>query len=408
MPAPPIPPELVVAVFLHGFKGGADTFADLPQRLQAILEPVGVAFDPVVYPAYDTRGELHTAVENHVTWLEDLVKDKEAMFRERGGTGPVRVVLLGHSMGGLVIADSLLATLPTSSLPILGLICFDSPLVGLNPAVFKSTFDKALDVASKGQAALAALGAGYGLFKTATGSDSPGASSSSRSPSPKPATSASSSKASTSRSATKSSSSGKVSIPPPAESPSATPGSTWLSLPYLAAAGLTGAAAAFGAAYYNRDTLARHWTWATSHLSFVGELWKTDELETRLASVVAARDKGVGFHCFYTLLPAKGTTPQRTFLVVPHAPALRERFSPAHDPLARDEIQAHVQMFDKSPGTYALGRETAGLIGEWVEESRRGGMGWWKGESEGGAGGKGDVGDKARQEKVAPEEERRV
>lgn len=339
-------------------------------------------------------------------------------------------------MGGLVIADSLLATLPTSSLPILGLICFDSPLVGLNPAVFKSTFDKALDVASKGQAALAALGAGYGLFKTATGSDSPGASSSSRSPSPKPATSASSSKASTSRSATKSSSSGKVSIPPPAESPSATPGSTWLSLPYLAAAGLTGAAAAFGAAYYNRDTLARHWTWATSHLSFVGELWKTDELETRLASVVAARDKGVGFHwcvcaflslslslerpdshkrrstrrrrSFYTLLPAKGTTPQRTFLVVPHAPALRERFSPAHDPLARDEIQAHVQMFDKSPGTYALGRETAGLIGEWVEESRRGGMGWWKGESEGGAGGKGDVGDKARQEKVAPEEERRV
>jgi len=190
-------------------------------------------------------------------------------------------------MGGLVIADTLLATLATSSVPILGLIMYDSPLVGLNPQVFKSTFDKALDVASKGQAALAALGAGYGLFKTATGGG--GGSSSSRTPSPGRASSSSSAKAS------KSSSSDKVSVPPPATSTSATPGSSWLSLPYLAAAGLTAAGAAFGA-YYNRETLAQHWTWATSHLSFVGELWKTDELERRLERVVGASEKGVGFH----------------------------------------------------------------------------------------------------------------
>ncbi|GAA5907317.1 hypothetical protein JCM8208_007153 [Rhodotorula glutinis] len=372
MPSPPIPPELVVGVFLHGFKGGADTFAEFPLRLQAILEPVGIALDPVVYPPYDTRGELVTAVENHVTWLKALVKEKEAMFRSRGGMGPVRVILFGHSMGGLVIADTLLATLATSSVPILGLIMYDSPLVGLNPQVFKSTFDKAIDVASKGQAALAALGAGYGLFKTATG----GGSSSSRTPSPGPSGSA---KSSTSRSTSKASSSDKVSVPPPATSTSATPGSSWLSLPYLAAAGLTAAGAAFGA-YYNRETLAQHWTWATSHLSFVGELWKTDELERRLERVVGANEKGVGFHCFYTLLPAKNGTPARTFLVVPPAPALNARFSPAEDSAARDEITAHVNMFDKSPGTYALGRETARLVGEWVDEARRGRMGWWKGE----------------------------
>ncbi|BGP45523.1 hypothetical protein JCM10450v2_001342 [Rhodotorula kratochvilovae] len=372
MASPPIPPELVLAVFLHGFKGGADTFGEFPQRLQAILAAVGIAFDPVVYPAYDTRGELVTAVDNHVVWLTELVAEKQAMFRERGGTGPVRVLLLGHSMGGLVIADALLSTLPSASLPILGLIMFDSPLIGLNPAVFKSTFDKALDVASKGQAALAALGAGYGLFKSATGGGTTAAAPSSRTPSPKP-----SSKAATSRAKDD-----KVSIPPPAESASATPGSSWLSLPYLAAAGLTGAAAAFGAAYYNRDTLAQHWTWATSHLSFVGELWKTEELERRLKEVVAAEEKGVGFHCFYTLLPASGATPQRTFLVLPHAPLLRARFSPATDPLARDEIQAHVQMFDKSPGTYALGQETARLVGEWVEKARRGEMGWWTGQKD--------------------------
>ncbi|GAA5929111.1 hypothetical protein JCM3775_006738 [Rhodotorula graminis] len=381
MPSPLIPPELVVGVFLHGFKGGADTFAEFPMRLQAILEPVGIALDPVVYPAYDTRGELVTAVVNHVTWLKELVKEKEAMFRSRGGTGPVRVILFGHSMGGLVIADSLLATLSPSSVPILGLIMYDSPLVGLNPQVFKSTFDKALDVASKGQAALAALGAGYGLFKTATGGGG-GGSSLSGAPSPGSGSS-SSAKASSSRSATKSSSSSndKVSVPPPATSTSATPGSSssWLSLPYLAAAGLTAAGAAFGA-YYNRETLAQHWTWATSHLSFVGELWKTDELERRLEKVVGASEKGVGFHCFYTLLPAKNGSPSRTFLVVPPAPALNARFSPAEDSSARDEITAHVNMFDKSPGTYALGRETARLVGEWVDEARAGRMGWWKGE----------------------------
>lgn len=196
---------------------------------------------------------------------------------------------LENSMGGLVISDTLLKTLSSASIPILGLIAYDSPLLGLNPAVFKSTFDKALDYASKGQAALAALGAGYGFFRSAT-------SSSNTNSAPTSKTAASSS----SKSASKSSKDSKqVSVPPPAESPSATPGSgtNWLSLPYLAAAGLTGAAAAaFTAAYYNRDTLAQHWTWATSHLSFVGELWKQEELERRLEMVVAAREKGIGFH----------------------------------------------------------------------------------------------------------------
>ncbi|GAA5998020.1 uncharacterized protein JCM10292_002266 [Rhodotorula paludigena] len=365
------PQELVIAVLVHGFKGGADTFGSFPARVQAILEPCGILLEPIVYPAYDTRGELITAVDNHVTWLIQTVAEKQARYRELGGTGPVRLILMGHSMGGLVIADSLLSTLPSASLPILGLIAYDSPLIGLNPAVFKSTFDKALDVASKGQAALAALGAGYGLFKSATGK--------------KPSTP----DAAASRSAAeqkKAQPSKEVAVPPPAESASATPGSNWMSLPYLAAAGLAGAGAAFGAAYYNRDTLARHWTWATSHLSFVGELWKTDELERRLENVVAAREKGVGFHCFYTLIPAAGSTPDRTFLVLPHNAVLRARFSPATD--ARrdiDEIKAHCSMFDQSPGTYALGQETARLITEWVESARRGEMGFWRGEGAMGA-----------------------
>ncbi|GAA5865777.1 hypothetical protein JCM3774_003088 [Rhodotorula dairenensis] len=368
--------DLVLAVFLHGFKGGADTFAAFPNRLQNTLTARGIAFEPVVYPPYDTRGELIVAVDNHVTWLTQLVAERTAAYRARGGTGPVWVILFGHSMGGLVISDTLLRTLSSASIPFLGLIAYDSPLLGLNPAVFKSTFDKALDYASKGQAALAALGAGYGLFRSATSSTANSASTSRNgSPAPSPAASKSATTNSSQRNQ-------DVSIPPPAESPSATPGSNWLSLPYLAAAGITGAAAAaFGAAYYNRDVLAQHWTWATSHLSFVGELWKQEELEKRLEMVVAANEKGIGFHNFYTLIPAKGTLPDRTFLILPHSATLRARFSPARDTLASDEIHAHMDMFDKSDGMYQLAQDSAALVQDWVNRARKGQMGYWKGET---------------------------
>lgn len=53
---------------------------------------------------------------------------------------------------------------------------------------------------------------------------------------------------------------------------------------------------AAGAAYYNRDAISSHVTWATSHLSFVGELWKTAEMEKRAEELVQASEKGVGFH----------------------------------------------------------------------------------------------------------------
>ncbi|GAA5829159.1 hypothetical protein JCM11251_004145 [Rhodosporidiobolus azoricus] len=385
MTAPP--PELVLAVFLHGFKGGADTFAQFPDRLRALLLAAGVEFEPVVYPAYDTRGELVVAVDNHVAWLTELVAEKTALWKEKGGTGPVRVILLGHSMGGLVISDTLLSTLPSASLPILGIIAYDSPLLGLNPKVFKSTFDKALDYASKGQTALAALGGAYGLFRGATGGKT----------AQQPAASTSTSSASSSRSSSKARSSASTSeavIPPPAESPSATPGSNWFSLPYLVGAGIAGLAAAGGAAYYNRDVLAQHWSWATSHLSFVGELWKTDELERRLEGVVKAREKGVGFHCFYTLIPSRApSTPTRTFLVLPHSPHLRSHFTPSSNSLADDEIHAHTTMFDESDGVYALGQETARLVLEWVEEARRGRMGYWEGEGKGKGKEKGGTGN---------------
>lgn len=95
MPAKPAQ-DLVLAVFLHGFKGGADTsvgvrvtisckvgslthingdarysFAAFPNRLQNTMMARGIGFEPVVYPPYDTRGELIVAGQS-LSWLTYL------------------------------------------------------------------------------------------------------------------------------------------------------------------------------------------------------------------------------------------------------------------------------------------------------------------------------------------------
>lgn len=52
-------------------------------------------------------------------------------------------------------------------------------------------------------------------------------------------------------------------------------------------------ATAAGAAFLHRDLLAEHWDWATSHLSYVGELWKGDLLEERVSWLTKGK---INFH----------------------------------------------------------------------------------------------------------------
>ncbi|GAA5870781.1 hypothetical protein JCM16303_001584 [Sporobolomyces ruberrimus] len=375
--------ELVLGVFVHGFKGGSDTFAEFPQRIQAILAPCGIEFEPVVYPAFDTRGELRVAVDNQITWLTELVAEKKEAYRTRGGQGQVRLILLGHSMGGLVISDVLLSTLSSASLPILGLLAYDSPLLGLNPAVFKSTFDKAMDWTSKGQAVLTTLGAGYGFFKSAKG----GSSDKGQTEAKKATTSSASSKGK-----------GKGKEVATTSGTNNAEGSSWGFLASSVLAG-TAAAAVVGAGWYNRDKLVEHWSWATSHLSFVGELWKVSELEERLEKIVECQERGIGFHCFYTLLPPTPSSPSRTFLILPTTAKQIPKFAPSTNTRASDEITAHIEMFDKSDGVYELGRETARIISEWVESARKGEMGFWEG---------GPIGEEAKKDDEKMNEEEKL
>lgn len=51
----PLPPDLLLLVFIHGFKGTDSTFSTFPQRLQHNLQETisDVVVKSIVFPAYE-------------------------------------------------------------------------------------------------------------------------------------------------------------------------------------------------------------------------------------------------------------------------------------------------------------------------------------------------------------------
>jgi pimeloyl-ACP methyl ester carboxylesterase len=86
-----------------------------------------------------TKGELKDTVERFIEWLLHQVLQREVtraieMGAEQGAAGAAKIVLCGHSMGGLVVADALLAIqkMQTDDGPlwprIIALLAFDTPV----------------------------------------------------------------------------------------------------------------------------------------------------------------------------------------------------------------------------------------------------------------------------------------
>ena len=261
----------------------------------------------------------------------------------------VHVILCGHSMGGMVAAETLLSiardepvtssyandttnnttTRPSSSSKkkkptnlapadlderpssappqepsrlffpyVRAIIAFDTPYLGISPGVLAHGAEERLNQAS----------GAYKAFDTATqlfGWNSP------RSGSPAPIANASS-----------------KGLP----APDGSTGGGWSKWGKYAAFG--GAAAAIagaaGAAYLNRNQIAEGLNWAGSHLEFVGTLARGAELQRRVEHVTElTTTHGVGFADFYTALSEKVSSQtkyagsmlgaDRTFCVVPKA-----------------------------------------------------------------------------------------
>ncbi|KAK9429066.1 hypothetical protein V1505DRAFT_375169 [Lipomyces doorenjongii] len=360
--------KTLLIVYVHGFKGDSTTFLQFPQHVEQRLKQIypSTTIVSVVYPPYDTKGELTVAVNAFLSFLETKVIDLEVA----NGTGSpvisptVGVILVGHSMGGLVISDTTIQILtrdPTIVFPkVIGLLCFDSPFLGLHSSVF------AQDVIHRGTSKfneLKALGASVPL---ATVGSYLFAKKSSEQPTQRTAN-------------------GK-----PASDQKSSP--NWGKIAGLTAAGVaTTAAAAAGTMWYlksqNVDT-----NWAKDHLIFVGAIFqKPSALKSRLWTFYQARER-VQLVNYYTVIQptenAQSANTQdstqmikglgklisgegdgkRTFCNIPKEAPYSDFFVPAENNNAFGEIEAHMNMFEdgRNSGYSTLLAESVERISGWA------------------------------------------
>ncbi|KAG6833916.1 hypothetical protein H0H87_007927 [Tephrocybe sp. NHM501043] len=318
--------SMLLVVFVHGFKGDDQTFGDFPERLQHMLVEsiANVAVECVVFPAYETKGNLNEAVIRFADWLTTLTVEREVA--SGGGAGKANIVLCGHSMGGLLIADTLLEfynTRPDKTCPLsirgqarLTNAC-NIQYLGIHPHVFKNSVTKAAEYASAAQtvgSAVFGAFAGLGAKKATTSNTQP--------------------------TTPTASSSGWAS---------------WAAPAAYAVGGAVLAGAAAGSAYYKREDIGTGLNWATDHMKYVGNLWDEAALSRRIETLMTMKEKaGVTFH-----------TAARMFIVLPkRASPEYTYFSPARNNKALDEIQAHTGMFGAktNDGYYDLGLATAKII----------------------------------------------
>lgn len=251
-----------------------------------------------------------------------------------------------------------------------GVLAFDTPYLGINPGVLAHGAEAQYQQASSAYQALSSAASAFGWSGTS---------------------------AAATTGATKSA--GLLTAGPATATADAAAAPAWQRWGKLAMfAGAAGAVAAGGAAaYVNRGNITEGWSWATSHLEFVGCLMRGEELKTRLAGVMAANsERCIGFANLYSQLdkkaPAAGGSAEsystiglaRTFCNLPTRTDWREFFQPAINVRATDEIKAHMEMFlpRSNPGFYRLAELAKEHIVHWVDDSWYAGSERRKGEDD--------------------------
>ncbi|KAG9190790.1 hypothetical protein G6011_08878 [Alternaria panax] len=131
----------LMLVFIHGFMGNETSFRSFPAHVHNLVT-ITLAESHVVhtkiYPRYKSRDSLEIARDNFSTWLaphEDEWTD---------------VVLLGHSMGGLLAADIALVFRHR----IIGIVNFDVPFLGMHPGIIKAGLGSIFSAPPKPQDAI--------------------------------------------------------------------------------------------------------------------------------------------------------------------------------------------------------------------------------------------------------------
>jgi hypothetical protein len=274
----------------------------------------------------------------------------------------VRTVLIGHSMGGIVAADTVLGlaserpideadstepALNSAMFPFIqGVLAFDTPYLGISPGVVAHGAEGHYKTATSALTQLSGLtGALWGGT------------------------------AATEENKEKEKKEVAAALPPASEANASLP--AWQRWGKVALYAGAGAALAAGgtAAWLNRDQITEGWTWVGSHLEFVGCLMKGEELRKRVAGMGTLNGElKIGFGNLYTRLGNKALSKndgsmvgsvignQRTFCNLPNKEG-KEFWHPAiNDEVccsgnshgirltsnfeAADEVEAHTSTFD--------------------------------------------------------------
>lgn len=312
----------------------------------------------------------------------------------------VHVFLIGHSMGGIIAAETLLLLASEQPIPpkalmdcsssevtsssmgdsassrivepasymfphVQGVIALDTPFLGIAPGVVSYGAEGHYKTATSAYNAVSDVA---GIFGFGKGNDSSNSNSGRQEEDTRSSASSSSLQTSSAADA------------------AATP--SWQRWGrYAMFAGAAGALAAGGAAamYSQRDRLTDGWGWVSSHLVFVGCLARPAELRQRLASLAKVREeRGIRCTNFYTALGKNASSlvetsnqgdsslsrkiirsRYRTFCTLPpeeenqNAARSNEsglRWIKAVNDQAKDEVNAHVSMFTlkANPAFYEL------------------------------------------------------
>ncbi|KAI8952730.1 hypothetical protein F4801DRAFT_202994 [Xylaria longipes] len=127
----------LLVIYVHGFMGNETSFQSFPAHVHLYLKLA--LFDSHVvhskiYPRYKTYKSIDVARDNFSQWLEPL----ESPMTD--------IILVGHSMGGLLAADVVLKQPAYQHQNhdgyfkhrILGAVNLDSPLLGMHPGIIVS------------------------------------------------------------------------------------------------------------------------------------------------------------------------------------------------------------------------------------------------------------------------------